>query len=540
MDAYSLITQALESAPAEVRQIHTTIEMGNTYALWKAICRYVETTQGAMGIQLLMRLNSATMKPGESPLTYGNRLIAERTIVKAHNKVVDEEIIKYRYVNYMLPLYMNVAIHLAPLMRTKTLEEMIEMASDITTAQLAIMGNGAKSRGATLPVHYSNAAVTDTAGSPHQKGCFKCGDTGHIKANCPLNNQSQSSGAGTDSSGGNGGGHPKKSCEFCGGRGHTAEECYKLKKADEYRQKHPTATSQQSADTKNKEDKPLRQAHAAEVVHFGYGATSVLSDRRLLDSAASKHLQSATIPITRDLGVAIGEQIRTVSGRLLQDPGRADVVMPLKDGSSYELKDVLTHSEIRTSLVSVRALVDDPSVRGVWMDKAGAQVHAEAGGTIMTARRENGVFVVDTADMQQKAGEVSSACEKGAGHLRSDELQEAAQIGVLKDGAEFKSSATHDAVTSVACTEKEPTCSPIKNEQRDNDRTCRSFKRVTKCINDTQGQWRSVGIGVGTQGNGGDVLTAKGKVRTSTQVISDKGCQCNSESSRNQSSDGYG
>lgn len=47
---------------------------------------------------------------------------AERTIVKAHGRIVDEDIIKFRYINHMTPPYKLVAGILAPNKKSLTLE----------------------------------------------------------------------------------------------------------------------------------------------------------------------------------------------------------------------------------------------------------------------------------------------------------------------------------------------------------------------------------------------------------------------------------
>lgn len=45
MDAFALINQAIDSAPIEVKQIASTVEIGNAYELWCNIKKYIEETQ---------------------------------------------------------------------------------------------------------------------------------------------------------------------------------------------------------------------------------------------------------------------------------------------------------------------------------------------------------------------------------------------------------------------------------------------------------------------------------------------------------------
>ena len=100
-DAFTTITQALAHAPPVFKQIAVTIEDGNAKALWDAVKKYIEETRGETGTRLLAKLVSARMKGDETPLQYGVRLQSELTILRAHGKDLDDDLLKDRYVNFM-------------------------------------------------------------------------------------------------------------------------------------------------------------------------------------------------------------------------------------------------------------------------------------------------------------------------------------------------------------------------------------------------------------------------------------------------------
>ena len=48
--------------------------------------------------------------------------------------------------------------------------------------------------------------------------------------------------------------------------------------------------------------------------------TKTIGERQLLDSAASRHMQNASLPVKRDHGVVAEERIRIATGKILERP----------------------------------------------------------------------------------------------------------------------------------------------------------------------------------------------------------------------------
>ena len=182
-DAFAILTQALSTAPTAYKQISITIENGNAKALWTAIRKHVEETRGQTGTRLLSKLVSARMSSDETPLQYGIRLQSELTMVRAHGKDIDEDLIKDRFVNFMSSAYVDTARHLALMSEEKSLAELIDAAARIGAVQAATSSSSHSSHksshsGRRSPLH-ANASET------LKKGCYKCGAHDHIKQNCP-------------------------------------------------------------------------------------------------------------------------------------------------------------------------------------------------------------------------------------------------------------------------------------------------------------------------------------------------------------------
>ena len=440
-DAFTTITQALSSAPPAFRQIAVTIEDGNAKALWEAVKKYIEETRGETGTRLLAKLVAARMRSDETPLQYGVRLQSELTTLRAHGKDLDEDLLKDRFVNFMSPAHADTARHLALLRKKSTLAELIDAAAEIGAIQASTAApQTTQQKSSGKPLRHGNAVET------LKKGCFVCGAHDHIKQNCPQSKGKESDGrrqgSGDRSTGGN-----RLTCEFCQKVGHSTERCFTLERAEKViRERNAKSGSGR---------KPAAEAQVAEsMVQHAYVTVAEIGEKRLLDSAASRHMQNASLPVMRDLGVA-DEKIRIATGEILNTPRKADVEVDLADGSSFQLKEVLTHPELRTSLVSVGALLEDPAVASVSFERDGAEVKNTRGKVVMTARRENGVFVVNTADSpmseQEDSTMLAAPAESGpsglelwhrrACHLSDSTLADTARTGAVIEGERWKKKA---------------------------------------------------------------------------------------------------
>ena len=194
-----------------------------------AIRKHVEETRGQTGTRLLSKLVSARMYTDETPLQYGIRLQSELTMVRAHGKDIDEDLIKDRFVNFMSASYVDTARHLALMSERQSLSELIDAAARIGAVHAATTSSHSSrnNNGHRSPQH-SNASET------LKKGCYKCGAHDHIKQNCPQvrgddasKKNEDSRGSGDRSSSGD-----QQVCEVCHKYGHPVERCYTLKRAE--------------------------------------------------------------------------------------------------------------------------------------------------------------------------------------------------------------------------------------------------------------------------------------------------------------------
>ena len=466
-DAFTLLQSALSHAPTVVRQLAVTVEDGNAKALWDTLRAHITETRGETGARLLAKLVASRMHTGETPLEYGRRLQAELVAVRAHGRDLDEDLLKDRFVNFMTPAYAHTAELLALHRRRSTLDELIEMAGDIGAAQASIAPHRASGPKGGKQQHAD--AATEL-----KKGCFKCGAHDHIKAHCPL---LKGGDHGSSSSSRNDGGKDRKTCEVCQKPGHSTERCFMLERAEKVIRERKGAPS-----NKGHGGRPAEaQAAVQESLHHGYHVSVDISQKRLLDSAASTHMQAACLPVRRDLGVAGGESIRIASGKVLEEPRRAEVDLPLKDGSTFALRGVLTHPEMRTNLVSVGALLDDPAVDKVEFRREGAAVLDGSGDTVMTARRENGVYVVNTAhaaETQTAAAATAQLWHQRACHLSASTLADTAKAGVLEEGDQLKRKGADGRQTCEPCIMAKMTRSPFGRKVRDELRARRVLERV--------------------------------------------------------------
>ena len=242
------------------------------------------------------------------------------------------------------------------------------------------------------------------------------------------------------------------------------------------------------------------EAQAAESTQHAYEASVCgIGGKRLLDSAASRHMQNASLPVKRDHGVAADERIRVATGRILDAPKKVDIDLNLENGSKFELKNVLTHPELRTSLVSVGALLEDPAVKVISFGRGGAKVQDHQGRVVMTARRENGVFVVNTACGERSTDDedvghapetaVAAAGEstqdkadlwhQRACHLSKSTMMDTARTGAVIESEQWKRTAnTAGSLLCQPCLEGKMKKSPIGDHMREELKARRVLERL--------------------------------------------------------------
>jgi hypothetical protein len=232
----------------------------------------------------------------------------------------------------------------------------------------------------------------------------------------------------------------------------------------------------------------VANAMGTTTIHHGYATTldTLPISNRLLDSAASTHTQHSSLPVIRDRGIAVNQAIRTATGAILTKPHKADVELPLPDGSTFPLSGVLTHPDMRTSLVSVSALLDDPTVKRVEFERAGASVIDASGDIVLKARRNNGVFVIDTADTQSSAGtnvqmaavSIAELWHRRSSHLSESSLEATARAQVLVEGNQFKKAANAARELCEPCINGKLKRNPFARELRAEIRARRVLERL--------------------------------------------------------------
>ena len=475
IDAFEYLSEALSGAPLTVSRLVRTVEFGNAYALWTAIKKQHEESTGSTVSALLTQIASAAQRQGEGAVEYGRRLQSYTVELAAVGKEFDEELLKDRYVNHMIPAFAHVAVQLAVQKRRASLAELIELASDIAAATVPHAASHRDSQGSRTERERRTqqaAAAINTAERTNRL-CYNCQEPGHIASRCPKNGGTGTAPAKASSS--NQG--KKQRCEICQRDNHTTEQC---RDVEQMRRKILAGNQKGGGNTVG--------SHSAETHHALAASHFQSQDRWLLDSAASKHMADTHTPL-QDVE-ASGDKIRVASGDVLTQPISGDTTVTLVGGEQIKLKGVLKHSELHTKLMSVSAILGTPEGEVALFTKEKAAVLKPDGTVLLTATARDGLYVVDAmkpGPSTQAAN--AAACENTLWHRRLahfsySTLDDVRRAGVLKEGGAFPREAQHGKCS--ACMEGKDHRQPFGAQVREELKAKHALYRLHM---DTSGPW---------------------------------------------------
>jgi hypothetical protein len=239
--------------------------------------------------------------------------------------------------------------------------------------------------------------------------CFRCGESGHRKANCPKAKKWQGESASSS----------RPVCSHCKLSNHTEDRCWKkypnLKKS--YKTANANMVQVESAGLVSqrkepylavvlhglaKEETEVNFAEAlkskAKVVEANYSSAKSRESKPqefYLDSAASASMGCVSLAL-ENRQLAPEMRIRTASKQVLQAPSKGDLKLKTRSGAPLVLQGVLSHQQLRNNLISIHQLTGNPAVKSVCFDHFKAQVIGHDNGVLLEGVVRDGMYVIQT------------------------------------------------------------------------------------------------------------------------------------------------
>lgn len=196
--AYGILLQSLQNEQLRLVQ---TVKRGNAYGVWRTLLENYERKSMANKIQLLERLFNIRFQHGETIATYVARLTEIERKLKEQGEEISESILTYLLLRGLPESYTSI-VQLIKLKEVLTLKEAVDLLRNEEERQEVKNGHTVSGDASESAVVTAAAAAAITS----QKRCFTCGQSSHIKYDCPRNRD-------------------KPKCTKCRRVGHTAREC---------------------------------------------------------------------------------------------------------------------------------------------------------------------------------------------------------------------------------------------------------------------------------------------------------------------------
>jgi len=405
--AHLMLTVSVK--PPELLALLQDVPDGNAHEAWTRLHRHFERNTQANKQNKMAAFYRMSQEPDESVAAYAARVKKGVLALAALGEKVSPSTMRFTFSNGLRDCFSQLRTML-PMIEDKGFEAMVDMAVATESQMELSQQRRAQDRGGQRVQESAHAATAhgdrSTAGP-----CWRCGKSGHQKANCPQ---------------------PPPTCTGCGKRGHTAERCWSKgkKPSSDGAASKSEATSLQQAGARQ-----AAAMSAAVEFHDAY-ATEVVSssaDGWMLDGGASKHFVTSAEPLHNAVkNDAVS--IRVASGEVLRGVTEGDLKVTTAAGAVFDLKGVLSHPKITRNLLSVSALCDG-GAKVTYEDDKAQVIEKKTGQVVLEAPRQGGIYVVQAVASAAVEETSAAARQLRLWHCRLGHPGEAALKQLLEAGA---------------------------------------------------------------------------------------------------------